>query len=64
MMNTKGDVRTIQGFHDGELAVQRQAGVEREARRLERMLDLPDLSGGAGRFLADRTFAAIQRSRC
>lgn len=47
------------GFHDGELLVQRQAGVAHEAHRLERMLDLPDLSGGAQRFLADRTFAVL-----
>jgi len=47
------------GFHDGELLVQRRAGVDLEARRLERMLDLPDLSGGAERFLADRTFAVL-----
>jgi len=49
----------LPGFHEGELAVQRQAGVEQDARRLERMLDLPDLSGGAERFLADRTFAVL-----
>jgi hypothetical protein len=47
------------GFHEGELLVQRRAGVTAEARRLERMLDLPDLSGGAERFLADRTLAIL-----
>jgi len=47
------------GFHEGELLVQRRAGVASEARRLERMLALPDLSGGAERFLADRTFAVL-----
>jgi predicted pyridoxine 5'-phosphate oxidase superfamily flavin-nucleotide-binding protein len=47
------------GFHEGELRAQRRAGVTLEARRLERMLDLPDLSGGAERFLADRTFAVL-----
>ena len=47
------------GFHEGELLVQRRAGVGAEAHRLERMLDLPDLTGGAERFLADRTFAVL-----
>jgi hypothetical protein len=47
------------GFHEGELLVQHRAGVGLEARRLERMLDLPDLTGGAERFLADRTFAVL-----
>ena len=47
------------GFHDGELLIQRRAGVAHEVRRLEPMLELPDLSGGAERFLADRTFAAL-----
>lgn len=47
------------GFHEGELAVQRRAGVSAEAARLGGMLHQPDLSGGIGRFLADRDFAAI-----
>jgi predicted pyridoxine 5'-phosphate oxidase superfamily flavin-nucleotide-binding protein len=47
------------GFHDGELAVQRRAGVSAQAERLAGMLDAPDLGGGIGRFLAERTFAAI-----
>jgi hypothetical protein len=47
------------GFHDGELLIQRRAGVSREAKRLEPMLELPELSGGAERFLADRSFAAL-----
>lgn len=46
-MVTKDAVDRV-GFHDGELAVQRRAGVEGEAHRLERMLDLPDLSGEQG----------------
>lgn len=46
-------------FHSGELAVQRQAGVQGAAQRLRGMLDTPDLRGGASAFLADRTFAAI-----
>src|ERR1044072_6501495 len=46
-------------FHSGELAVQRRAGVERFAARLEGMLDPPNLTGGLGRFLAGRTYAAI-----
>jgi predicted pyridoxine 5'-phosphate oxidase superfamily flavin-nucleotide-binding protein len=47
------------GFHDGELAVQREAGVVLQAGRLEGMLAPADLSGGAGGFLAKQTFAAL-----
>ena len=47
------------GFHEGELAVQRRAGVSRDAARLSGMVAPAALSGGATRFLADRTFAAI-----
>jgi len=47
------------GFHEGELRVQRRAGVALAARRLEPMLRLRDLSGGAERFLVDRTFAVL-----
>jgi predicted pyridoxine 5'-phosphate oxidase superfamily flavin-nucleotide-binding protein len=47
------------GFHEGELSVQRRAGVEREAARLEGMLDPPRLDGGAGRFLAQRELALL-----
>lgn len=47
------------GFHDGELAVQRRAGVSTEAARLTGMLAPADLRGGIGRFLAGRTFAAL-----
>ncbi|MEJ2863766.1 pyridoxamine 5'-phosphate oxidase family protein [Actinomycetospora flava] len=49
----------LRGFHDGELAVQQRAGVRRAADRLEGMLDAPALDGGAGRFLGERTFAAL-----
>ena len=35
------------GFHEGEIAVQRRAGVRADAQRLEGMLDPADLSGGA-----------------
>jgi hypothetical protein len=49
----------VRGFHDGELAVQRRAGVEAEASRLTGMLAAPDLRGGLGQFLAGRTYAAI-----
>ena len=41
---------TAGGFHEGEIAVQRRAGVRADAQRLEGMLDPADLSGGAGRF--------------
>lgn len=47
------------GFHDGELAVQRRAGVEAEAVRLKMMLAPAELRGGVAAFLADRTFAAL-----
>lgn len=47
------------GFHEGELAVQRRAGVSAQAARLEGMLDPGELSGGLAQFLSVRTFAAI-----
>lgn len=47
------------GFHEGELAVQQQAGVRGEASRLRRMLDPADLSGGAARFLASQNLAIL-----
>jgi predicted pyridoxine 5'-phosphate oxidase superfamily flavin-nucleotide-binding protein len=47
------------GFHVGELAVQRRAGVEAEAARLAPMLEPAELRGGLAAFLADRTFAVL-----
>lgn len=47
------------GFHEGELAVQRRAGVSLDAARLAGMVAPAGLGDGATRFLADRTFAAI-----
>jgi predicted pyridoxine 5'-phosphate oxidase superfamily flavin-nucleotide-binding protein len=47
------------GFHDGERAVQRRAGVLAEASRLSGMLDTPHLGGGMSRFLADRDLAVL-----
>ncbi|MGH6653999.1 MAG: pyridoxamine 5'-phosphate oxidase family protein [Actinocrinis sp.] len=47
------------GFHTGELAVQRRAGVSEEAERLTGMLAPASLRGGGSRFLAERTFAAL-----
>ncbi|WP_433720971.1 pyridoxamine 5'-phosphate oxidase family protein [Actinoplanes sp. CA-051413] len=47
------------GFHGGELAVQRQAGVRQDAARLSRMLEPADLSGGIAGFLAARTLLVI-----
>src|SRR3712207_6255558 len=47
------------GFHEGELAVQRRAGVSEQAARLSGMLRPVDLRGGAAYFLAERTFAAV-----
>lgn len=49
-----------EGFHEGELAVQRRAGVHREAARLgTAMLAAPDLNGGMSSFLAERDFAVL-----
>lgn len=50
---------TATGFHEGEIATQRRAGVEAEAKRLETMLDSAHLSQGATRFLASQRFAAL-----
>lgn len=48
------------GFHEGELAVQDQAGVRALAARLGgAMLSVPDLNGGMSMFLAERTFAVL-----
>ncbi len=47
------------GFHEGELAVQRRAGVSRDAARLSGMVAPARLGAGVARFLAERTFAAI-----
>ncbi|WP_413755546.1 pyridoxamine 5'-phosphate oxidase family protein [Streptomyces sp. MMBL 11-3] len=51
--------QALTGFREGELAVQRAAGVVQAAAGLTRMLDPADLRGGVTRFLAERTFAAI-----
>jgi predicted pyridoxine 5'-phosphate oxidase superfamily flavin-nucleotide-binding protein len=50
---------TSTGFHEGELAIQRRAGVESDATRLEGMLAPTILSGGAAKFLSMQTFAAL-----
>lgn len=47
------------GFHSGEVSVQRRAGVEDDARRLEGMLARSDLDGGPARFLRQRQFAVL-----
>ena len=47
------------GFHSGELAVQRQAGVEAEAARLRPMMAPGELRGGAAALLSHASFAAI-----
>jgi predicted pyridoxine 5'-phosphate oxidase superfamily flavin-nucleotide-binding protein len=47
------------GFHTGELAVQRKAGVLPDAARMSRMLEPVELSGSIAGFLADRTFLVI-----
>lgn len=50
---------TFTGFHEGELATQRRAGVEAGAKRLEGMLERSRLSEGATQFLKSLRFAAI-----
>jgi uncharacterized protein len=47
------------GFHEGELAVQRQAGTEGLASRLSGMLAPADLRGGASMFLAERELLVL-----
>jgi predicted pyridoxine 5'-phosphate oxidase superfamily flavin-nucleotide-binding protein len=47
------------GYHPGELAVQRLAGVTGQAARLAGMVGAGQLSGGLAQFLAGRTFAAL-----
>jgi predicted pyridoxine 5'-phosphate oxidase superfamily flavin-nucleotide-binding protein len=47
------------GFHSGELAVQRRAGVQEQAARLSTMVARGELRGGIAAFLANATFAAI-----
>ncbi|MFE2758056.1 pyridoxamine 5'-phosphate oxidase family protein [Actinosynnema sp. NPDC059335] len=49
----------MSGFHAGELAVQRRAGVSQDAARLSAMVAPASLGAGMARFLAERTFAAI-----
>ncbi|MBB1151943.1 MULTISPECIES: pyridoxamine 5'-phosphate oxidase family protein [Amycolatopsis] len=46
-------------FHSGELAVQREAGVERQAARLSRMAEPAGISPGTAGFLAERTFLVV-----
>ncbi|HWF28599.1 MAG TPA: pyridoxamine 5'-phosphate oxidase family protein [Mycobacterium sp.] len=47
------------GFHEGELATQRRAGVQVEVKRLEKMLNSAQVSAGASRSLAVQSFAAV-----
>jgi uncharacterized protein len=49
----------MSGFHEGELAVQRRAGVSGQAARLAGMLDPPAIDGGLRAFLADRDLVMI-----
>ena len=55
---------TPAGFHEGELAVQRRAGVEHLAARLESMLDRPGFGDGLRRFLAERDLAVLTGRDC
>jgi predicted pyridoxine 5'-phosphate oxidase superfamily flavin-nucleotide-binding protein len=50
---------TVTGFHEGEVATQRRAGVEADAQRLETMLGRARLSEGAAQFLRAQRFAAV-----
>ncbi len=56
-------VREIQthavGFHSGELAVQRRAGVQAQAARLEIMMGPGELRGGIAALLMHASFGAI-----
>jgi predicted pyridoxine 5'-phosphate oxidase superfamily flavin-nucleotide-binding protein len=47
------------GFHTGELAVQRRAGVEQQAAKLSSMVQRGELRAGVAGFLAGATFAAL-----
>jgi len=58
MMSRTGGSRPA-GFHAGELAVQRRAGVAAEAARLAPMLEPAELRGGLAAFLAGRRFAVL-----
>src|SRR4051812_50185750 len=49
----------VVGFHSGELAVQRRAGVQAQAARLRPMMAPGELRGGAPAFLAHASFAAL-----
>ncbi len=59
MSDPAADASTTMCFHEGELAVQRRAGVLDETARLSGMLAPARLGYGVSRFLAERTFAAI-----
>jgi len=47
------------GFHEGELSVQRRAGVDAEAARLSGMVAPASISRGVSAFLAERRFAVL-----
>lgn len=49
----------VVGFHSGELAVQRQAGVEAEAARLAPMVTRGQLRAGTAASISQMTFAAM-----
>ncbi|ATY12449.1 pyridoxamine 5'-phosphate oxidase [Amycolatopsis sp. AA4] len=48
-----------QAFHAGELAVQREAGVEQAAARLSKMAEPAGISPGMAGFLAERTLLVL-----
>jgi predicted pyridoxine 5'-phosphate oxidase superfamily flavin-nucleotide-binding protein len=49
----------VVGFHDGELTVQRQAGVEAQAGRLAPMITRGQLRAGTAASISEMTFAAM-----
>src|ERR1700726_555622 len=57
-MTVQGEPAAV-GFHSGELAVQRQAGVEAEAARLVAMIGRAQLRAGMAAFLSEATVAAM-----
>jgi uncharacterized protein len=57
-MTVQGEPAAV-GFHSGELAVQRQAGVEAQAARLAPMVARGQLRTGMAAFISEATFAAL-----
>jgi predicted pyridoxine 5'-phosphate oxidase superfamily flavin-nucleotide-binding protein len=58
-MASRTPQQSTTGYHEGELLVQQRAGVRVKARRLVRLLDHADLTGGVAGFLDERTLAVL-----